>query len=47
MERDKMKTDLSALFMPRQPPMPMEEAVSSYIFSNINGLPYIFMPHLR
>ncbi|XP_071129219.1 protein flightless-1 homolog isoform X5 [Mytilus edulis] len=26
MERDKMKTDLSALFMPRQPPMPMEEA---------------------
>jgi hypothetical protein len=30
MERDKMKTDLSALFMPRQPAMPMEEAVSLY-----------------
>ncbi|XP_022317949.2 protein flightless-1 homolog isoform X3 [Crassostrea virginica] len=28
MERDKMKTDLSALFMPRQPTMPLEEAES-------------------
>ena len=28
MERDKMKTDLSALFMPRQPAMNNEEAVS-------------------
>ena len=28
MERDKMQTDLSALFMPRQPTMPPEEAVS-------------------
>ncbi|XP_064640268.1 protein flightless-1 homolog isoform X2 [Lineus longissimus] len=26
MERDQIKTDLSALFMPRQPPMPKEEA---------------------
>ncbi|KAK3582011.1 hypothetical protein CHS0354_039677 [Potamilus streckersoni] len=26
MERDKLKTDLSAVFMPRQPPMTMEEA---------------------
>ena len=30
MERDKMQTDLSALFMPRQPTMPPEEAVSSH-----------------
>jgi hypothetical protein len=29
MERDKIKTDLSALFMPRQPTMGLEEAVSS------------------
>lgn len=28
MERDKMKTDLSALFMARQPSMPKDEAVS-------------------
>ena len=28
MERDKMKTDLSALFMPRQPSMNLEEAVN-------------------
>ena len=27
-----MKTDLSALFMPRQPPMPDEESVSSIQF---------------
>ena len=30
MERDKMKTDLSALFMPRQPAMGAEEAVSEF-----------------
>jgi len=29
MERDKMKTDLSALFMARQPSMPKDEAVST------------------
>ena len=29
MERDRMKTDLTALFLPRQPPMSSEEAVSS------------------
>ena len=28
MERDKLKTDLSSLFMPRQPEMPKEDAVS-------------------
>ena len=28
MERDKIKTDLSALFMPRQPAMTADEAVS-------------------
>lgn len=31
MERDKLKTDLSALFMPRQPPMSAEDAVSVQI----------------
>ena len=29
MQKDKIKTDLSALFMPRQPPMSNEEAVST------------------
>ena len=28
MQKDKIKTDLSALFTPRQPPMSNEEAVS-------------------
>ncbi len=31
MERDKIKTDLSALFMPRQPSMGVDEAVSIFI----------------
>ena len=30
MEKDKIKTDLSALFMPRQPAMTSEEAVSYF-----------------
>ena len=29
LEKDQIKTDLTALFMPRQSPMPIEEAVSS------------------
>ena len=33
MERDKMKTDLSSLFMPRQPAMGSEEAVSKDLFT--------------
>ena len=33
MERDKMKTDLSSLFMPRQPAMGSEEAVSKGPFT--------------
>ena len=28
LEKDQIKTDLTALFMPRQSPMPAEEAVS-------------------
>ena len=32
MERDQIKTDLSALFMPRQPPITAEETVSYYRF---------------
>ena len=34
MEKDKLQTDLSALFMPRQPSMTAEEAVRILFISN-------------
>lgn len=35
MEKDKVKTDLTALFTPRQPPMPTKEAVSNWLIDVI------------